>query len=311
MWVAFRSRLAIEDWDQFARLKLNRSWPEWGLQFGFNEGDPYPDLLIAALRARASRTLWRIPKGSGMCGWKIRAKARQIIRQTAVDPHELADELEADKASALDMSDQIDEAKRAINAAVRDEILVAFGKSASGLRKPSPSAVHAPLDPLLLLGPRIIELDGWLTEDDERPFSEIKGYAGPYFDEIFFRSSDLLKLWPPLRSDDADGGLLTSLTPVQLSANDKAKIVKKGKPVSSPQLTAWMEERLQSWPPSEKRPTEEEDWAAAKAHFEKVGITVTRDALRQIREDVTPPEWRRQGRRKALDQRNKSAKVIR
>ena len=45
---------------------------------------------------------------------------------------------------------------------------------------------------------------------------------------------------------------------------------------------------------ADKRPSEEEDWAAAKLKF---GDKVRRDQIRNIRRDLAPEDWRKQGRR--------------
>lgn len=57
----------------------------------------------------------------------------------------------------------------------------------------------------------------------------------------------------------------------------------------------WFLMRVRVWPPDEPFPSEEVDLTAAREYFDRV----PRDIFRKIREDKTPPEWRKPGPRVA------------
>jgi hypothetical protein len=61
-------------------------------------------------------------------------------------------------------------------------------------------------------------------------------------------------------------------------------------------LRRWMKARVDNWPVDLPPPNELSDWEAARQYF---GVEVSHDAFRKARESETPPEWRRQGPRKA------------
>jgi hypothetical protein len=53
-------------------------------------------------------------------------------------------------------------------------------------------------------------------------------------------------------------------------------------------------DRVADWPVDRPPPTEDEDLKAAQAHF---GAGLTRAEFRIVREEETPPEWRKRGPR--------------
>lgn len=56
----------------------------------------------------------------------------------------------------------------------------------------------------------------------------------------------------------------------------------------------WYRDRVRNWNPAEPLPTEDADLAAAQQEF----VGLTRDAFREIRRRMAPPEWLKQGPRR-------------
>lgn len=60
-------------------------------------------------------------------------------------------------------------------------------------------------------------------------------------------------------------------------------------------LRTWYRHYVEKAQRSGAMPSRDDDWAAAKAEF---GTNIPREALRAIRREIAPPQWRRFGRRK-------------
>ena len=77
-----------------------------------------------------------------------------------------------------------------------------------------------------------------------------------------------------------------------------AKNVVKQKPTNSA-VRQWMRNRVASWPNDKPAPPESDDWDAVQQHF---APGLSRDEFRNVRSELTPPEWRKQGPRKPWGQ---------
>jgi hypothetical protein len=64
-------------------------------------------------------------------------------------------------------------------------------------------------------------------------------------------------------------------------------------------LRQWMRDRVASWPDDKPAPSEDDDWDAVQQHF---APELSREEFRNVRRDVTPREWRKQGPRKPWGQ---------
>jgi hypothetical protein len=120
------------------------------------------------------------------------------MRETRLSAAILSDQLVTDIATENELITKLDQAQVEVIAAVRDDRLAAYGRRALAADKPDPSAIHEKLDPKLFLGPRVIDLDGWVRPNTRLPFDAWKGYEGPYFDLVRFKSADLMSLWSPM-----------------------------------------------------------------------------------------------------------------
>jgi hypothetical protein len=202
-WIAFRDPRSFADWDAFSADKLNRPWAEWGFLFGIEGREDQATLLLAALKSRAEGKVWVGPTEEFGGAWKrsCRAHVRRLMRKFDVPATELASQLEQDIATQTVIDRRLEEARRQMVVAVRDELLNAFGHRAYDDGKSDPNAVAKKVDSSLFLGPRTINYDGWLRADVDRRLEEWAGCTGPCFDRVHFRTDDILTLWP---ADGAD-----------------------------------------------------------------------------------------------------------
>jgi hypothetical protein len=80
--------------------------------------------------------------------------------------------------------------------------------------------------------------------------------------------------------------------PAKNAAADKPRPTK-------PALRQWWLGRVASWPDDKPAPSEDDDWDAVQQHF---APGLSREEFRNVRREVTPPEWRKQGPRKPWGQ---------
>jgi hypothetical protein len=202
-WVAFRDASAIANWDEFSGSKLTRRWPDWGFHFGLNGFQRQAAGVLEAMKARAAGQPWPTPNHGLTTAYPIRAHVRRLMRKFSLSAGHLAEQLAEDIRTESGLLAAIDQAQSQVISLVRDEKLSAFGRRAIRERQSDPTAVHEKLDPMLFLGPRTIDLDGWVREDTNLPFKETQGYKGPYFDLIRFRTDDVTRIWPAPRAGKA------------------------------------------------------------------------------------------------------------
>ena len=198
-WIAFRDPLAHSMWHEFTNDKLIRPWPEWGFKHGIVAMEDQARLLLAALQARSEKRPWRAPTEEPFGGgWTkpYRAHVSRLMREHAASATTLAADLEQDIKTHTTVYTALDRAQREMIAAVREERLGLFGHKAKGDRQSDPSAVAEKVEAVLFLGPRTIDLDGWVREDSQLPLEEWAGYRGPYYDRVHFRTREILALWP-------------------------------------------------------------------------------------------------------------------
>jgi hypothetical protein len=86
--------------------------------------------------------------------------------------------------------------------------------------------------------------------------------------------------------------------PVRAANNSSTETAaSKGPPrpaPTNPAMRKWMRDRVTNWPDDKKAPTDQDDFEAAAAYFDE---SLGRDALRSVRRDETPAEWRNRGPR--------------
>jgi hypothetical protein len=206
-WIAFRNPLPHSMWDEFTNEKLIRSWPEWGFKHGIVAMEDQARLLLAALQARSEKRRWHVPNVELLGGgWAkpYRALVSRLMRQQAASATTLSADLEQDIRTHTTVYAALDRAQREMIAAVREERLELFGHKAKGDGHSDPSAVAERVEAVLFLGPRTIDLDGWVREDRQLPIEEWAGYRGPYYDRLHFRTSKVLALWPEQPPPESD-----------------------------------------------------------------------------------------------------------
>jgi hypothetical protein len=198
-WIAFRNPLPHSRWDEFTNDKLIRPWREWGFKWEIVAMEDQARLLLAALQARSEKRPWRAPTVEPFGGgWTkpYRAHLSRLMREHTASATTLSAELEQDIKTHTTVYTALDRAQREMIAAVREERLELFGHKAKGDRQSDPSAVAEKVEAVLFLGPRTIDLDGWVREDSQLPIEEWAGYRGPYYDRAHFRTREVLALWP-------------------------------------------------------------------------------------------------------------------
>jgi hypothetical protein len=219
-WIAFRNPLPHSKWDEFTNDKLIRSWPEWGFKHGIVAMEDQAGLLLAALRARSEKRPWRVPNGELFGGgWAkpYRALVSRLVRQQAASATTLAAELEQDIKTHATVYAALDRAQQEMIAAVREERLELFGHKAKGDGQADPSAIAERVEAVLFLGPRTIDLDGWIREDRQLPIEEWAGYRGPYYDRLHLRTSKVLALWPERAPPESD---VSTIPPASTAAQE-------------------------------------------------------------------------------------------
>jgi hypothetical protein len=209
-WIAFRNPLPHTKWDEFTNDKLSRPWPEWGFKRGIVAMEDQARPLLSALQTRAERRVWRVPNADAFDGgwlYPFRAHVRRLMRKHATSAAALAVELEQDIATHTRAYTALAQAQQEMIAAVREERLELLGHEAKGDGQSDPSAVAKRIDGVLFLGPRTIDLDGWVREDSQLSVDEWAGYRGPYFDRLHFRTREVMALWPErLPADNSVSG---------------------------------------------------------------------------------------------------------
>jgi hypothetical protein len=219
-WIAFRNPLPHAKWDEFTNDKLIRSWPEWGFKHGIVAMEDQARLLLAALQARSEGRVWRAPNVDLFGGgWAkpYRALVSRLMRQHAASATTLAADLEQDIKTHTTVYAALDRAQRDMIAAAREERLELFGHKAKGDGQSDPSAVAERVEAVLFLGPRTIDLDGWIREDRQLPIEEWAGYRGPYYDRLHFRTSKVLALWPAQAPPESD---ISNIPPAGTAAQE-------------------------------------------------------------------------------------------
>jgi hypothetical protein len=205
-WIAFRKPFPRSKWDEFANGKLSRSWPEWGFRNGIVTMEDQARLLLSAFLARGQRRPWRVPNAELLGGgWikSFREQVSRLMRQHAASATTLAAELEQDIKTHTAVYTALDSAQQEMIAAVREERLELFGHKAKGAGQADPSAVAVRVEAVLFLGPRTIDLDGWIREDRQLPTEEWAGYRGPYYDRVRFKTEEVIALWPVPKLNEA------------------------------------------------------------------------------------------------------------
>ena len=107
-------------------------------------------------------------------------------------------------------------------------------------------------------------------------------HGGP----IQLRRADIERLWPPSPSEPASIG-------ARRTHSATAPALPRPT-MSDGELRAWYKTRVQAG----KATSEETDWEAARDEF---GDRVRRDQIRNLRRELAPPSWRKQGRRKSAE----------
>lgn len=109
----------------------------------------------------------------------------------------------------------------------------------------------------------------------------------PLYHDVLIETAELERAWN-IPHRDADAPEPTSRAPASTVAQPPPA------EYSKPALGAWFVLRVKTWPRDLPPPKEGADHAAAKHFF---GREISRDEFREIRQQKTPPEWRKRGPR--------------
>jgi hypothetical protein len=269
-------------WDEFTNDKLIRSWPEWGFKHGIVAMEDQARLLLAALQARSEKRRWHVPNVELFGGgWAkpYRALVSRLMRQQAASATTLAADLEQDIRTHTTVYAALDRAQREMITAVREERLELFGHKAKGDGHSDPSAVAERVEAVLFLGPRTIDLDGWVREDRQLPIEEWAGYRGPYYDRLHLRTSKVLALWPERAPRESD---VSTIPPAGTAAQETS-------------ITKWLVSRMTAAPtvPRSKEAMKE---AARSAGVNFSGRAFERAWLAAVQESGASA-WSKPGRK--------------
>ena len=234
-WIAFRNPLPHSKWDEFTNDKLIRTWPDWGFKHGIIAMEDQARLLLAALQARSEGRAWCVPNADGFGGGlasPYRKHVSSIMRHHAASATTLAADLEQDIKTHTTVYAALDRAQQEMIAAVREERLELFGHKAKGDGQADPSAIAERVEAVLFLGPRTIDLDGWIREDRQLPIEEWAGYRGPYYDRLHLRTSKVLALWPERAPRESD---VSTIPPAGTAAQETS-------------ITKWLVSRMTAAP---------------------------------------------------------------
>ena len=192
-------------------------------------------LLLAALQARSEGRAWCVPNADGFGGGlasPYRKHVSSIMRHHAASATTLAADLEQDIKTHTTVYAALDRAQQEMIAAVREERLELFGHKAKGDGQADPSAIAERVEAVLFLGPRTIDLDGWIREDRQLPIEEWAGYRGPYYDRLHLRTSKVLALWPERAPRESD---VSTIPPAGTAAQETS-------------ITKWLVSRMTAAP---------------------------------------------------------------
>jgi hypothetical protein len=239
-------------------------------------------LLLAALQARGEGRIWRVPNADAFGGaWAspYRKHVSRLMRQHAASATTLAADLEQDIKIHTTVYAALDRAQREMIAAVREERLELFGHKAKGDGQSDPSAVAERVEAILFLGPRTIDLDGWIREDRQLPIEKWAGYRGPYYDRLYLRAGKVLALWPERAPRESD---VSAIRPAGTAAQETS-------------ITKWLVSRMTAAPtvPRSKEAMKE---AARSAGMNCSGRAFERAWLAAVQESGASA-WSKPGRK--------------
>jgi hypothetical protein len=136
--------------------------------------------------------------------------------------------------------------------------------------------------------------------------------TGRTWHDVTVARDDVVRLWPPAGEmpQTISGPRPTAATPTPSGAGTapqrgEIEVAERGPTTRTPEpklmatrnvLAAWYRLRLETWPKDAPPPTEAADLAAAREHF-AAQPRVSREAIRAIRREKAPPNWRKTGPR--------------
>lgn len=130
--------------------------------------------LLDALQSRAAGKIWRPTDWEPAFGaWRIRARARRVMRATGLDAGRLAEDLAADIARRDEAQRRVaDAVTRLVEAAREGGKLRVEGRRGSRHSREM-AELHEPIEPRAFLRTHItITGDGWVTVDPAAPIGE-------------------------------------------------------------------------------------------------------------------------------------------
>ncbi len=192
-WITFSEvRAPGADCFEFPKKEWSRDWKHWP-----------PEWLASAFEEIETGIPWTPdPDEVGPFGPdNQRAWAKRIMADTGESAGQLLECLVSDIARYYAIQDRWRKAKAAVNEAMRRGQLPVWGVKAYAPSKPDPNGVHELINPLLFTETRGVNEAGWIdwTPDDLR----FVDYRGPSYDQVFFDSAKVQKLWPASRNDAA------------------------------------------------------------------------------------------------------------
>jgi hypothetical protein len=200
----------------------------------------------------------------------------------------LIDHLSAQLQDARAQHDRLQQAADMLRLAIASGELPAYGWKGYG-----PEDLLAPvIDPRERIPADVCAGPVTVTDLGVVPitrFDTAPRVSEPIWSSILFPSADVRRLWP---------ASATSFQPGSISS--PAAVPAKTAPPTQHRynlaaLSAWYVLRIKTWPRDQRGPTEEQDWEEARAAFND---HVPRGAIREIRREKAPENWRKSGPRK-------------
>jgi hypothetical protein len=219
---------------------------------------------------------------------------RAISKEVYFPPFDRASGIRAEERNSLlhrsvpdpkPPDDPMDDAERKLMEAVRAGHVHMLTER-NGAFEEMPTAIYE--HAVVVTARGSIEADWKAPERDRERAITYRSSLAPIGD-VWFRKSEVLEAWP---NPAAPTGAPTSLSDDENVAGD---VSAKPQPTDRA-VREWFKNRVDAWPDDRSAPSEDDDWLAITQHF---APGLTRDEFRIVRndKDVTPPEWRTQGRR--------------
>jgi hypothetical protein len=282
-WIAFGKAFTKEQLGAAETVRL-RKWET-----------PKLDDLLRALEARTSEQpytplegtfshvsfMWEyVGRACAPSLRTLRGKARSREGRL-ISFREMHDEL-AHECGRLEHDEALlSQASSLLSGACASERVIAFGQQHQGLE---PEAVQA-----TFFMDSTVEITWWNTAESELGWRRLVN--------VQFRTAEILALWPGTPASVDRPADETAAHQESTSGWRSARLGTAKLPLVAPAaLVTWYIDRRDNWQTGCNYPSADKDLSDARDHFKR--HTVTRDAVRAVRADHAPEEWKAHGRRK-------------